>query len=75
MLGKLLLTPTPRTATRVLRDHLLVLRMRLFDRFGQARRRVGRIVGVAQVQPQLIGIVEIPLAPIAEGPLQKFGVR
>ena len=46
--------------------------LRLFHRRGQARRRIGRLRRVAEVELQLIRVFQVPLAAMAEGPLQQF---
>jgi hypothetical protein len=46
VLGKILLTLPPRTTPRVLANHLLIPRMRFFERLGQARGGVRSVIGV-----------------------------
>jgi hypothetical protein len=48
---------------------------RLLNRLGQTLRGIGGIVRAAQIQQQLIGIVEVTLAAMAERPLDRFRER
>lgn len=44
----------------------------VLDRVGQSACRVGRFIGVAQIQPQLVGIVNVTFAPVAKPLLHQF---
>jgi hypothetical protein len=65
----------PRSIRVATSDMRLDRQPRLLDRLGESLDRVGRISRTAQIEPELIRVVEVALAAVAKRPLDELGVR